>query len=105
MVRLMRDAKKQMVTDWNEKYRIGQKVSVKKDAGTTVETTTSSTAVLLGDHTPVIQLSGISGCYALDRVTPITKKECPPHDLVDKGDFFKCNTCGKIFSVEDVLGD
>lgn len=71
MVRLMRDNKKQMVEDWNSKYRVGQKVVVRKDAGSTDETVTTSPAILLGGHTPVIHLEGICGCYALDRVTAI----------------------------------
>ncbi|HON11393.1 MAG TPA: hypothetical protein PLE24_11040 [Chitinispirillaceae bacterium] len=71
MVHLMRDTKKKMVEDWNRDYRIGQKVMVRKDNKTEVETVTTSAAVLLGGHTPAICLEGISGCYALDRVTAI----------------------------------
>jgi hypothetical protein len=71
MVRLMKDAKKQMVEDWNSKYKSGQRVLVRLDDKSTIETNTSSVAVLLGGHTPVIYLEGISGCYALDRVTAI----------------------------------
>jgi hypothetical protein len=71
MVRMMRDSKKQMVYDWNENYRVGQRVSVRKDDKSTVETVTRSPATLLGGHTPVIWLEGITGCYALDRVTAL----------------------------------
>ena len=71
MVPLMRRTKAQMVTNWNDNYAVGQKVRVKRDSGDLLVTTTASEAELLGGHTPVIWLDGISGCYALDRVTPI----------------------------------
>lgn len=95
MVHLMRDTKKKMVEDWNQKYRVGQKVTVKKDAGNTVETTTTSNAVLLGGHTPVIHVEGISGCYALDRVTPIVTVPISNDDTVsftdDDSTVMHCN--------------
>lgn len=72
MVRLMRDTKKQMVEAWNRKHRVGQLVSYVDHKGNLVKTRTTSVAVLAGGNTPVVKLDGIDGCYALDRVTPIT---------------------------------
>jgi hypothetical protein len=47
----------------------GTPVTVRKDGGAEVETTTRSGAWMLGGHTAVIMLDGISGCYSLERVT------------------------------------
>lgn len=46
----------------------GTPVVVTKDRGEQVATKTRSGPWLLGGHTAVIQLEGISGCYALERV-------------------------------------
>jgi hypothetical protein len=59
------------VNDWNKKHAEGIAVKVKKDNGVEAFTVTTSKAWMLGGHTPVIMLRGISGCYALERVTPI----------------------------------
>ena len=65
-------AKLQAICDkFNAIVKVGDKVRVRKDNGTSVETTTQSLAEVLSGHTPVIVLAGISGCYALDRVTPL----------------------------------
>lgn len=56
---------------FNSKYPVGQKVSVRKDAGDAMITVTRSKAEVLSGHSAVIWLEGISGCYLLDRVTPI----------------------------------
>lgn len=56
---------------FNSKYPVGQKVSVRKDAGDGMVTVTRSKAEVLSGHSAVILLEGISGCYLLDRVTPI----------------------------------
>ena len=68
---MLRIEKQRMVENWNRKFIPGQKVKVKLDSGTEKVTTTKTNAELLGGHTPAIFLEGISGCYALDRVTPI----------------------------------
>jgi len=47
---------------------IGTPVIVEKDDGTEIETTTRSEAQMLSGHTAVIWLTGVSGCYALERV-------------------------------------
>jgi hypothetical protein len=60
---------------FNAKYPVGQKVSVRKDAGDGVITITRSKAEVLSGHSAVIWLEGISGCYLLDRVTPIMEAQ------------------------------
>lgn len=51
---------------------LGGKVKVKLDnIAELFETTTRSKAQILSGHTPVIWMHGVSGCYLLDRVTPI----------------------------------
>lgn len=49
---------------------IGAQVTVRKDDGSLVKTIAESKPWLLGGHTWVIKAQGISGGYALHRVTP-----------------------------------
>jgi hypothetical protein len=56
---------------FNARYPVGQKVTVRKDDGEGVSTVTRSKAEVLSGHSAVIWLDGISGCYLLDRVTPV----------------------------------
>ncbi|WP_217446575.1 hypothetical protein [Myxococcus sp. CA040A] len=51
------------------KHPIGTPVVVKRDNGQELTTKTRSGAELLGGHSAVIWLDGISGCYALERVS------------------------------------
>jgi hypothetical protein len=55
---------------WNDAHEIGTAVEVTKDDGTVFTTHTRSTAWLLGGHTPVVQIEGVAGCHALNRVAP-----------------------------------
>jgi hypothetical protein len=58
----------QMIVDaWNEHHPIGVDVIVTKDDGEEIQTKTRSSAWLIGSI-PVIQIEGIAGCYALERV-------------------------------------
>lgn len=57
--------------EFNRLYPIGQRVSVRKDGGFGILTTTRSEAQVLSGHSAVIWIDGMSGCYLLDRVTPI----------------------------------
>jgi hypothetical protein len=59
------------VEQWNAAHRVGTRVRVTKDDGSSVETTTRTRAMMLSGHTPVIFLEGISGCYLLTRVKAI----------------------------------
>lgn len=65
------------VDRFNAVHPIGQSVSVKLDNGERRVTTTRSEASILSGHSAVIWLDGISGCYALDRVTPLPMSEPP----------------------------
>ncbi len=56
---------------FNARWPIGQAVTVRKDDGSGVQTNTRTRAQVLSGHSAVIWLDGISGCYLLDRVTPI----------------------------------
>lgn len=49
-------------------WPIGTRVIVTKDDGSKLFTKTSSAPWMLGGHTPVILVEGISGCHLLDRV-------------------------------------
>lgn len=61
----------EQVRRFNERWTIGQKVSVRRDDGSGVITRTTSEASILSGHSAVIYLRGISGCYLLNRVTPL----------------------------------
>lgn len=63
-----------LVREWNEKYPVGTPVIVTKDDKTEVRTVTTHEATMLGGHTAVVWLNGISGCYALERVRADVEK-------------------------------
>lgn len=72
MKRLTHDARLQQQVDaWNRAHQVGTPVIVTKDRGEQIETKTTSEAQVLGGHSAVIWLEGISGCYALERVQAI----------------------------------
>lgn len=73
------EALQRQVDDFNARWPVGQKVSVRKDAGEGTLTTTRSRAEVLSGHSAVIWLDGISGCYLLDRVTPIVDEARASH--------------------------
>lgn len=60
--------------DFNARYPVGQRVSLRKDGGEGIVTTTRSAAEVMSGHSAVIWLEGVSGCYLLDRVTPLTEE-------------------------------
>ena len=59
------------VDKWNAKYQVGQAVDLQKDGGEIVRTKTRSAAEVLGGHTAVIWLEGVTGCYMLDRAKAV----------------------------------
>lgn len=62
---------------WNVAHPIGTAVEVTRDDGSLFESKTRSAAWLIGS-VPVVQVEGISGCYALSRVhTPTEEKPTP----------------------------
>lgn len=62
---------KRQCDDFNARFAVGHRVTVRLDDGTGTETTTRSKAEVLSGHSAVIWLHGITGCYLLDRVTPM----------------------------------
>ena len=58
------------VENWNLKHPIGTAVVVRKDDGIKQAGETIGEAYILGGHSAVISVSGIRGCYLLDRVSP-----------------------------------
>ena len=63
-------AKEQLraVHAWNKTHAEGTKVIVTLDSGDKKETNTTSEAWLLGGHSAVVMLDGVSGCYSLNKV-------------------------------------
>ena len=58
--------------EWNDKYPVGIEVMLTRDNGTRERWTTRSKACVLSEHSAVIWLKGMAGCYLLDRCEPIT---------------------------------
>jgi hypothetical protein len=55
---------------WNDKYPVGTQVMLTRDNGTREPWTTRSKACVLSEHSAVIWLKGMAGCYLLDRCEP-----------------------------------
>lgn len=56
---------------FNSAHPVGAAVTVQLDGGEIRETITTSEAQVISGHSAVIWLKGVSGCYLLDRVTPL----------------------------------
>lgn len=56
------------VEEWNHRHLVGTKVRVTLDDRSQKVTVTTSEAWVLGGHSAVVLLEGISGCYDLYRV-------------------------------------
>jgi hypothetical protein len=65
-----RDARS-LVERWNRAVPVGSRVLVTRDNGEIQECHTRARADLIGTKVAVIWLTGITGCYLLDRCTPI----------------------------------
>jgi hypothetical protein len=74
---------------FNATYPVGQFVTVRKDNGEGVITRTRAAAEVLSGHSAVIWLEGISGCYLLDRIVPMTgiQGRSAQMVIVDEGAF------------------
>ncbi|TFW15918.1 hypothetical protein [Duganella callida] len=59
---------------FNAANQVGTTVTVLLDGGEVRETITTSEAQVLSGHSAVIWLKGVSGCYLLERVTPVVGK-------------------------------
>jgi hypothetical protein len=62
---------KQKAFDFNAHVPVGSAVYVRKDNGDIQQTATRSEAWVMGGHTAVVLLEGVSGAYLLSRVTPV----------------------------------
>lgn len=69
------DKQTALIEEFNAANQIGIEVDVKKDGGSINRTKTRSEAWLMGGHTAMILLDGISGGYMLERVTVATAGE------------------------------
>jgi hypothetical protein len=59
---------------FNARCPVGGRVLVKLDGvDEPFATVTRSMAQILSGHTPVVWMENVSGCYLLDRVTPIVE--------------------------------
>lgn len=58
-------------SNWNAKNPIGTSVKVINDRGGSFFTVTTSEAWVMGGHSVMVKLRGISGGYLLERVTPV----------------------------------
>ncbi|MBX8826521.1 hypothetical protein [Ochrobactrum sp. SFR4] len=70
---LSKATKLQCICDkFNASYPVGTNVLLKKDGHDELfPTTTRSTAQVMCGHSAVIWLENVSGCYLLDRVSPV----------------------------------
>lgn len=59
---------KARVDKFNDKYKIGYKVKIKRDDNSIQEVTVDMPATILEGHTAVGWFEEISGCYALDKI-------------------------------------
>lgn len=59
---------KSKVEVFNQKHPVGASAVVIKDDGKWVKTSVKYPAEIMGGHTAVVWLNGISGAYALSRV-------------------------------------
>lgn len=57
--------------DFNAAHPVGSVIDLQKDNGQILRTVTRSRAEVLSGHSAVIWVKGVSGCYDLDRVTPV----------------------------------
>ena len=75
------EAKQESVNAWNKVHAIGAPVIVRDDHGKERKTKTRSEAWVMGGHTAMILLEGISGGYMLERVRP----DLPSTGETDRG--------------------
>jgi hypothetical protein len=68
-VRSRREDAETAVEVWNLQCPRGTAVTVERDNGLITHTKTRSMAWVMPNDIAVVQLEGIAGCYALERVT------------------------------------
>lgn len=57
---------------WNRHHPVGTPCVYTNDLGVETASRTRSEAMVLGGHTAVVWIDGVSGCVSLDRVRPVT---------------------------------
>ena len=67
----MKEDTQALVDNWNSSNPSGTPVEMRKDTGELVKTVTRSEAWLLGGHTAVVMVDGVSGGYLLNRMRVI----------------------------------
>ena len=73
MAKQVRKTLKQLtaaVDGWNERHPAGTKVMVRLDSGESIKSETTSAAWVMGGHSAMVKVHGITGGFMLDRVTP-----------------------------------
>ncbi|HEV2210818.1 MAG TPA: hypothetical protein VG167_18755 [Verrucomicrobiae bacterium] len=66
------------VEEWNRLNAVGTEADVRLDDGRMMRTKTRSEAWLMGGHTAMVMVEGISGAYRLDRVTKVERQTPAP---------------------------
>ena len=56
------------VKRFNQEFKVGDKVQVRKDDGSIIHTMIRGQAYVLGGHSAVAFLHDISGCYSIERI-------------------------------------
>jgi hypothetical protein len=67
----------QLVNDWNDRYPVGTEVAywnLPDEKFTPRFSKTRTQAELLGGHTAVVWLDGVSGCWRLTHISPAEYK-------------------------------
>jgi hypothetical protein len=62
------------VAEFNKRVQVGDAVTVTKDLGEQFHTRTRSEAWVMGGHSAMVLVDGITGGYLLERVKP--KEDC-----------------------------
>lgn len=61
--------------DFNAKHKPGDLMTVRKDIGEPVTGSLRYQAQVLSGHSAVAWVTGVSGCYDLDRIAPAAERQ------------------------------
>lgn len=95
----------QAVIEFNHLNRVGANVIVKLDNGTKTQTKTRSEAWLMGGHSAVVLLEGVSGAYSLHRVTVVETETQRTYRLAGEAETAKRAEVARLESEIEVLQD
>lgn len=68
-----------MCDEFNKDFPVGAKVKVRLDGGEVKSTITTTEAQIIGEHSVVVWLDGIRGCYDISRVDIESPHNAPPN--------------------------